>query len=104
LLRASVGSTEAANGMGRRQSCADSVNSIQFGHLLLGFVIVQVKIDLHYRTMPLLPYRLLKFKNFRRQLSRFVVGAVRGIEMQLDRGQLVPQFRAYVRSFRARCP
>src|SRR5208337_66578 len=45
---------------------------------------------------PLLPFRLQKFKNSRRQLCRFVVGAVHGIELQLDRGQPAPQFRVFV--------
>ena len=45
---------------------------------------------------PLLPYRLHRFKKSRRQLCRFVVGAVHGIELQLDRGQPVPQFRVFV--------
>ncbi len=34
--------------------------------------------------------------DFHRQLCRFVVGAVHGIELQLDRGQPVPQFRVFV--------
>src|SRR5579871_672015 len=41
---------------------------------------------------PLLPKRLRKFKNFRGQLRRFIVGAVYRVELQLDRGQAVTQF------------
>jgi hypothetical protein len=43
----------------------------------------------------LLPKRLQKFKNYRRQLGRFIVGAVQHVELQLDRGEPVSHLRVF---------
>ena len=43
---------------------------------------------------PLLAKRLRKFKHFGRQLRRFVVAAVERINLKLDRGEAVADFRA----------
>jgi hypothetical protein len=42
---------------------------------------------------PLLSKGLRKFKNFRRQLCRFIVRAVQHVLLQLDRREPVPHFR-----------